>query len=284
MNAQRTAPADRRDDSEGDGTLTSGEGPAPFVAYRLATADGQIIAELHPDEVFTPASTLKLAVLVAVARALDSGALRLEQEVPVVRSWPSDYDGSPFDFSYDADEIDQAWPAEGTQIAVGDILERMITVSSNEATNMAYDLVGKEAVAAVFADAGCTHSALGRKYGDMLAAKHFGRVSYCSAGDLATLMGATVRGDLLGAQWTQYATDLLSRQQDKVIGGVVPAGTPWGSKSGWVDGIRHDVAYIGEPGPRALVLGVCTRDFPDWPSAVAAIRALADGALKLVTR
>ncbi|ROR73215.1 serine hydrolase [Bogoriella caseilytica] len=267
-----------------DGTLTSGEGPAPFVAYRLATAEGAILAENHPDETFIPASTLKLAILVAVARALEGGALSLDHEVPVVSSWPSDFDGTPFDFSYDADEVDNAWPAEGTPISVGDILERMITVSSNEATNMAYDLVGKESVAAVFADAGCTHSALGRKYGDMLAAQHFGRVSYCTAGDLATLMGATVRGDLIGAQWTRYVTDLLSRQQDQVIGGVVPAGTPWGSKSGWVDGIRHDVAYIGEPGPRALVLGVCTRDFPDWPSAVAAIRALADIALRLAAR
>lgn len=268
----------------GDGTLTSGEGPAPFVAYRLATAEGEVLAERDPDEIFTPASTLKLAVLVAVARALEDGALRLDQEEPVVRSWPSDYDGTPFDFGYDPDEVDPAWPAAGSPISVGEILERMITVSSNEATNMAYDLVGKDAVAAVFADAGCTHSALGRKYGDMLAAQHFGRVSYCTAGDLATLMGATVRGDLLGVQWTRYVTELLARQQDRVIGGVVPAGTPWGSKSGWVDGIRHDVAYIGEPGPGALVLGVCTRDFPDWPSAVAAIRALADVALRLTAR
>ena len=58
----------------------------------------------------------------------------------------------------------------------------------------------------------------------------------------------------------------------------MPDGVPCGSKSGWVDGIRHDVAFVGEPGPDALVVAVCTRGYEE-PDAEEALRAL--GALAL---
>jgi beta-lactamase class A len=44
-----------------------------------------------------------------------------------------------------------------------------------------------------------------------------------------------------------------------------------------VDGIRHDVAFIGEPGPDALVVAVCTRGYEqaDAEEALQAIGSLA---------
>jgi beta-lactamase class A len=57
---------------------------------------------------------------------------------------------------------------------------------------------------------------------------------------------------------------VLSRQEFPVIAGVLPTGTPWGSKSGWVSGIRHDVAFVGEPTGEVLrVLAICTEGFDD---------------------
>lgn len=292
--------------SVGDGTMTAIAGYVPVVAYCLARADGTVLAEHRSAEPFVPASTLKLAVLAAACRSLETGSLSLDQLVQAATSWPSDYDGEAFGFT--GDEIDPQWPTDGRDLPVRQILEQMITVSSNEATNVVIDLVGRQAIADVLSEAGCQHSVLGRRYGDLRAAKHFGQVSYCSAGDLAALMGGIVSGRLVGQYWTRFMTQLLARQHDAVIGDVVggleyPArkrdddagaeaegrpsgegggsasshvtGMTWGSKSGWVDGIRHDVAYIGEPGPDALVLGICTRNFGDHPSAVAAIRAVA---------
>lgn len=271
----------------GDGTLTAVRGPVPTVAYRLATAEGEILSEYRADEVFTAASTLKLAVLVAAIRAVETGDLSIDRQVPAQSIWTSSYDGSPFGFA-DLGENDDGWPADGVLLTVGEILERMIVVSSNEATNMVLDLVGMESVAGALRDAGCLNSALGRKYGDLLGARHVEKGQYCSAADLTSLMGAVVAGRLTGPEGTGDIADLLSRQEDRVIGAVVAEvcgdTTPWGSKSGWISKIRHDVAYIGHPGPEALVLAVCTRDFPDHPSAVATIRALARACLSLAKR
>ena len=54
---------------------------------------------------------------------------------------------------------------------LADVIERMIVVSSNEATNMVVELVGRDAVNAALADAGATSSTFGRKYSDLAAAR-----------------------------------------------------------------------------------------------------------------
>ncbi|WP_316249123.1 serine hydrolase [Brachybacterium sp. Z12] len=44
-----------------------------------------------------------------------------------------------------------------------------------------------------------------------------------------------------------------------MIGTALRTGVPWGSKSGWVEGYRHDVAFVGDPdGPGLRVLAVMT--------------------------
>ncbi len=263
--------------SDGDGSLTAVPGRKPVITYRLTDGDGRVLAQKDPDTSFVPASTLKLAVLVATARALEAGDLTLDQKLPAEHTWPSKADGQPFGF--DPDEVDPGMPAEGTPMSVREVLDRMITVSSNEATNMLMNQVGLDAIASALADAGATGSALGRLYGDMAAARKFGRASFVTSGDLAALMAALISGRLVGQEWTRFCTDLLARQRDGVIGGVVPLGTPWGSKSGWVNEIRHDVAFIGSTGAHARVLAVCTSGFATHPEAVAAIRGVAHALL-----
>lgn len=265
--------------SEHDGTLTAVPGSVPVVAYRLVTADGTVLSEHLPERAFNPASTLKLAVLIAAARMLEAGELSLDQPVRAVSAWPSEHDGT--EFRFEGAEVDPQWPTDDRHLPLQEVLERMITVSSNEATNVIFDLTGKQAVAQVLADAGCTGSVMGRKYGDALAQAHGVHVNVCTAGDLALLMASAVSGQLVGSEWTRYISSLLARQQDAVVGAVVADGVAWGSKSGWVEGIRHDVAYIGRPGPSCVVLSVCTQGFADHPSAVAAIRSTARALLSV---
>ena len=74
-------------------------------------------------------------------------------------------------------------------------------------------------------------------------------------------MSAVVAGALAGPELTLWMTEMLGRQHDRQLTAHAPDGVPFGSKSGWVDGIRHDVAFVGEPGPDALVVAVCTRGY-----------------------
>ncbi|MCK9794805.1 class A beta-lactamase-related serine hydrolase [Isoptericola sp. 4D.3] len=247
----------------------------PVVAYQVRRAGGEVLAERDADAPFYAASTVKLAVLVAAARALDDGALTLEQKVASTDTFRSQVPGTP-DYRIEPDDLDPEMPPPGTLMPVGRVIERMIVVSSNEATNMVIELVGLEATNRALADAGARASVVGRKYSD-LAAEARGDSHRTTAADLASLMSAVVTGRLAGAERTAWMLDLLARQTDRQLTAAVPDGVPYGSKSGWVDGIRHDVAFVGE-GPDALVVAVCTRGY-DELQAEETLKAL--GALSL---
>ncbi len=248
----------------------------PVIAYCVRRASGPVLAERLADVEFYAASTVKLAVLVAAVRALEAGTVTLETSLTSADTFKSEAPGAP-DFRIDPDDLDEGMPAPGTPMSLGDVLERMVVVSSNEATNMVVELVGRDAANAALADAGATSSSFGRKYSDLAAAAALGGSHRTTAADLARLMSAVVTGALAGPQWTAWMTALLGRQHDRQLTAVVPDGVPFGSKSGWVDGIRHDVAFVGEPGPDAVVIAACTRGYeaPDAEEALRAIGALA---------
>jgi beta-lactamase class A len=250
----------------------------PVVAYCVRRAAGPVLATRLADEQFYAASTVKLAVLAAVARALEEGTVSLETPLTSTDTFRSEAPGAP-DYRIDPDDVDEGMPAPGTPMPLGDVVERMVVVSSNEATNMVVELLGRDAVNAVLADAGATSSTFGRKYSD-LAAAALGGSHRTTAGDLATLMSALVTGALAGPDWTSWMTAMLGRQHDRQLTAFVPDGVPFGSKSGWVAGIRHDVAFVGEPGPDALVVAVCTRGY-EGPDAEEALRAIGLLALSL---
>lgn len=248
----------------------------PVISYQVRRADGAVLAEREPHRRFYAASTVKLAVLVAVARALEAGTLTLDRQLTSTDTFGSQVPGAP-DYRIEPDDLDPGMPPPGTRMPLRDVLERMVVVSSNEATNMAIDVVGLDAANQVLADAGATASVVGRRYSD-LAAQAAGATHRTTAADLAALMGALLDGRLAGPEVTGWSLALLGRQQDRLLTATVPAELPHGSKSGWVDGIRHDVAFVGEPGPDALVVAVCSRGFAD-ADAEEAVRSL--GALAL---
>jgi beta-lactamase class A len=250
----------------------------PVVAYRIARASGELLAAREDGLNFYAASTVKLAVLVAAARELDAGTASLDESCTATRTFTSQVPGAG-EYTIEPDDIDTGLPPDGTPMPLGDVIERMIVVSSNEATNIVTERVGLPAVNKALADAGATGSVFGRKYSD-LAAEQAGASHRTTAADLCLLMSALVTGRLAGPERTAWMCELLSRQTDRQLTAAVPPGIPFGSKSGWVDGIRHDVAFVGEPGPDALVIAVCTRGY-DEPSAEETLKSLGALALSL---
>jgi beta-lactamase class A len=233
-----------------------------------------VLAERAAGAEFYAASTVKLAVLVAVARAVEAGSVTLDATIPSADTFHSEVPGAP-DYRIVPDDVDPGMPPPGTPMSIADVAERMIVVSSNEATNMLVELLGRDVVNAAIADAGATSSVFGRKYSD-LAAADLGGSHRTTAADLAALMSAVVTGALAGPELTSWMTALLGRTEDRMLTAGLPEGTTFGSKSGSVTGIRHDVAFVGEPGPDALVVAVCTRgcDHDEATEAITAFGAL----------
>ena len=231
----------------------------PVVAYCVRRASGPVLAERLADEQFYAASTVKLAVLVAVARALEAGTATLETPLTSTDTFRSEAPGGarlPHRPTMStracrrrhADAARRRGRADG-----GGVVERGDQHGGRAAR--------RDAVNAASATLGATSSSFGRKFSDFAAAAALGGSHRTTAGDLATLMSAIVTGVLARRKWTSWMTVMLGRQHDRQLTAHVPDGVPFGSKSGWVDGIRHDVVFVGEPGPDALVVAVCTRGY-----------------------
>jgi beta-lactamase class A len=236
--------------------VTGGE-----VAYCLLDARGDVIAHQARDRPFYAASTMKLAVAVAVARAVDAGRVSWSDAIEARRSFASTVLGAGI-FSMNPDDRDEEMSADGSTLSVLELVRAMITRSSNEATNLLLEVVGIPAAAEVWAgvDPG---SRLERLIGDV-AAQAEGATNEVTPFGLAQLLHLAVTGRLVSPESTGVIIEALMAQEFPCIAEILPDGTVWGSKSGWVEGIEHDVGFCGDPtGDALMVLAVCTEGFPE---------------------
>lgn len=253
---------------------------AKRTAYCHTDADRNVIAENAADEMFYAASTLKLGLAIAVLRQVDHGLLGLNATIPSRHRFASAAPGAgEFDFVGDADEIDEGFPAEGTPMTIADCLARTIEYSSNEGSNMLTELVGYDAVNAALHDAGAVNSRVERLVGD-LAARASGLTLTTSARDLAQLMHTTITGAILSSESTALLMGYLRAQKYPLIVVEDSPVADWGAKSGWVTGIRHDVAWFVRPGEsEPEILAACTEGY-EHEDALLRIREIADEAFR----
>lgn len=217
------------------------------IAHCLLDADGTVLSAAAAEHPFYAASTIKLHVLLAALRAADAGVLDLDQELPATRTFTGS-DARPFTLG--GDHLDATHPAQGERIAVRELLRRMIDRSSNEATDHLVEHIGLDAVTETITALGLPSTRVERLIGDASAIEA-GATNETSAADLAVTMRAAVTAGVLAPPLSAPSLDLareaLQEQRIPVIGAALREGVEWGSKSGWVDGYRHDVAFVGAP-------------------------------------
>ena len=89
------------------------------------------------------------------------------------------------------------------------------------------------------------------------AARDVGLDNLITADDLARLLVALAEGRLAGPAATAACEETLLAQEyrDGIPAGL-PPGVVVGNKTGWVDGVNHDVALVRSPGLPAVGLAV----------------------------
>jgi len=228
----------------------------PGVSVYVGPLDGPPRHTLQPERTHYAASTMKVAVLAALYRR---GA-DLDTEVPVHNVFASAaagmYGCAP---DYDGDKA--VWERLGGTAPLRWLAERMITRSSNLATNIVLGQVGLDAVAEVWALAGARHSVTARGIEDH-AARDAGLDNLVTTADLAALFTAIVTGGL-GPPDGMVAT-LLRQERTEDLAAGLPPGTRVAHKNGWVDGIRHGAGVVFPDDAPPYAIAVCTTtDLPD---------------------
>lgn len=228
------------------------------MGWTLAAEDGTVLADHHGTREFYAASTIKVGVLLTALRAAEAGTVDLADPLVSTRTFTG-ADGEPFTLS--GDHVDPELPTPGSPLTLHEALAAMMSRSSNEATNLVLGHVGLAAVARTLADAGTARTRVERLIGDPVGVAR-GLALRTSPADLVRLLHLTTAPGLLTAQH-RLAAELMTRPTVAPIGSAVAPGVPWLSKSGEVEGYRHDVARIGAPGtdgPEGVrYLAACTQ-------------------------
>jgi beta-lactamase class A len=210
---------------------------------------------LRGDRWFHAASTIKVAVLLAVFRAADEGRVHLDDSLHVRNRFISAADGSPFHLSPDSDAMPDLYHLVGRTAKISTLAEGMITASSNLATNLLLDFMGVEYARKVLRDAQVDGVELRRGVEDY-AAHERGINNELTADGLVSLLSA-VRGDFLRNESKEQAIRILLEQR---FNSMIPAGLPAHAavahKTGEISTACHDmgIVYLPEREPYIAVI------------------------------
>jgi len=229
---------------------------------------------LEPDRSFHAASTMKVPVMIEFFRQVDAGKLSVSQELTLVNQFASIVDGSPYALGVEDDEDASLYERLGKPVPARELVERMITRSSNLATNTVIALVDAKRVTKTLRSLGARQMTVLRGVEDGKAYQK-GLNNTATARDLATLMTAIEQGKAASPASTQAMRSILLAQELNLeIPAGLPPGTPVAHKTGQISGVLHDAAIVYPSGRPPYVLVVLTSGIPDEKVARALIADL----------
>ncbi len=133
------------------------QGRVGVAAIHLGTGEA---AYLNPGEPYPMASTFKVAIAVRLLQRVDAGELKLDQLVEI----------APGDLSPGSGMMSQRLKKPGVQISIANLLDLMLTISDNSATDKCLSLAGgAEAVNARLVELGVLGVRVDRSTRELIA-------------------------------------------------------------------------------------------------------------------
>jgi beta-lactamase class A len=219
---------------------------------------------------FHAASTMKVPVMMALFAAVDEGRLKLDEAVPVKNRFQSIVDNSPFSLDPKEDGDPDLYQAVGATRTLEELIRRMITRSSNLATNLLIEKIGAPTVNDLMRRIGALDIEVLRGVEDEKAFKA-GMNNRVTAKDLATILRALLPDadpQVFSAASRQKMIEILKAQEfnEKIPAGL-PKGTVVAHKTGDITGIHHDAAIVFPAGKPPYILVVLTSGIADEKAA-----------------
>jgi beta-lactamase class A len=233
---------------------------AVAVAYHdLATDAG---AGLHHERWFHAASTIKLAVLVALYATIDRERLTGHDRVHVRNQFTSLADGRYFRVDAGRDGNTRVHDHVGRTMRLEDLARHMITTSSNLATNVVVELLGADYIQAVLDELGVSGIDFQRGVEDERAWAA-GINNRVTAQGLLELLRLIAEERAISPDACRSMLEILHDQ--RFVSGI-PAHLPdearVANKTGEISTVAHDAGIVYLPDRQPYVVVVLT----EWAS------------------
>jgi beta-lactamase class A len=230
------------------------------AVYDSQTAQSLLINERVS---FHAASTMKLPVMMEIFRQVEAKKLKLDDQIAVKNEFRSIVDGSDFSLKKADDSDDEVYRRIGRTMSLIDLIDHMITRSSNLATNLLIEKVGAETVNKLMRQLGAKDIQVRRGVEDAKAFEA-GLNNTTTAYDLMLLLKSIAEGQFLGAEAREKMIGILSAQH---FNDGIPAGLPKGvkvaHKTGEITKHKHDAGIVYLPDRKPYVIVVLTKGIAD---------------------
>lgn len=241
----------------------------PTGTFAVAFKDistGEIFL-MNAHESFHAASTMKTAILIETFKQATGHKFSLTDSILIKNSFKSIVDGSPFSLDSADDSEKNLYTRIGTKLPVNDLLYRMITESSNLATDLIVDLVGAENANKTMHELGAKDIKVLRGVEDNKA-YDLGLNNTVTAYDLMVIFDHIADGTVVNKKACDAMIKILMHQHFREkIPALLPADVRTATKSGSIDKISHDSGIVFLPDGRKYVVVLLSRGIENEKSA-----------------
>ncbi|MBU3743440.1 MAG: serine hydrolase [Sediminibacterium sp.] len=218
-------------------------------------------------EMFHAASTMKTPVMIEIFRQVALGNLRLTDTMIIRSDFQSIVDESWYTLSANDDSDNEVYEQMGKPQTIAYLVERMITRSSNLATNMLMSRVKGEQITAYMRKLGASTIMVRRGVEDNKAYK-LGLNNSTSAVDLLSIFEQLASGKAVSREADEAMIQILEKQfYNDIIPIQLPANVRVAHKTGWITGVNHDSGIITLPNGSRYVLILLSKNCPDEKAA-----------------
>ncbi|MFH0736509.1 MAG: serine hydrolase [bacterium] len=199
---------------------------------------------INEKEDFHTASTMKTPVMIEVFNQISMGKFKLEDTILVKNEFKSIVDGSLYSMDISRDTGDLIYEQLDKYVTIKYLVTKMITVSSNLATNILIDLVDAKNVNNSMRKLGANDIQILRGVEDMKAfEKKLNNTT--TAYDMFLIYKVLYNNEILNQNYCNQMIDILKQQEhNTIIPGLLPKGTVVAHKTGTIDYVVHDCGIV----------------------------------------
>ena len=248
--------------SELETFIAAQENKTIAVALHDLETDQEIL--INPDEVFHPASTIKVHVMMEVFRQANAGLFSLTDYIPIINSFTSIADGSQFSLHVIDDAEQTLYARIGQTESIAELTRLMIVRSSNLATNILLEQVGTKNTNDFIRALGIEGVSLIRGIEDNTAFR-LGMNNSATARGLMQTMQLIAEKKVVSEEASQTMIEILLGQEfNESIPARLPGSVRVAHKTGWTGDVYHDTGIIyPEAGRKPYALSILTRGFAE---------------------
>lgn len=214
----------------------------------------------NEEESFHAASTMKLAIMLELYKQVSLGKINLQDSILVKNEFKSLVDNSIYSLTSDDDSDYEIYSMIGRKLKLSELNYRMITMSSNLATNILIELLNPVKIMETMSSIGANKIQILRGVEDSKAFIQ-GLNNTTTAYDLFKILESIAIAKVVNYSLSKEMMDILFDQKhNDIIPELLPKNIKYAHKTGWISGVIHDAAICCLPNGDKYYLVILTKN------------------------